>query len=97
MSRDTKLRDIYYRFTEPQIPSNHQIVGFEYRGFFLNRNNDFRLWQINLPDGGEPPTELLGKFTTEVLVKQALDSFLEIEEKKQHEANERNNSNKASR
>jgi hypothetical protein len=77
------LRDLYWRFAEPEIPSDYKKVGYEYQGFFLQRDTEHLLWTVKMEDGSTP-IPLQSKYTTHTKAKDAVDGWL-AEERKQQE------------
>ena len=71
-------------------PANARLVGsgFQYKGFYLDRDREFLLWSIETLDRGTPPVALRGRFTSQDRAKREIDDFLveEAEQKAERDA-----------
>jgi hypothetical protein len=77
----------YFTYEMPASPpANSKLVGsgYEYRGFYLDRDREYLLWSIQTLERTNPPISLRGRFTSLDKAKQVVDDFL-AEEARQKE------------
>lgn len=78
----------YYKAVVPQASSNPapvgvEVVAEEYRGFLISRaDTEYLLYRVETKEGGMPPLDLRGSFTTKSKAQEHVDRWWTNEEKR---------------